>query len=178
MLGDSQKSFPLLRAFIHLRNELKFLVEGGRAVFWWKLKRIANILWKVRKKCSDLRFRDQALWCFAFNPQTPVWTSSHACGNAYATTWSCRGGWQLMAWPLFQGLFAHRKGDGSQGLKIRLSDSQSWAQSFLFLGALFFKVMMFPKAMTLKPSIWLTGDQLRGCFVFWEWGTRKDQHQS
>lgn len=80
---------------------------------------------KREKKCSELRLWDQTLWCFALNPQTPVWTSSHACGNVHATTWSCRGGWQLVAWPLFQGLFVHGKGDGSQGLKIRLSDSQS-----------------------------------------------------
>lgn len=124
-----------------------------------------------KKKCSELRLWDQALWCFAFNPQAPVWTSSHACGNAHATTWSCWGGWQLVAWPLFQGLFTHGKGDGSHGLKIRLSDSQSPLRLFpspvVFISksSLFFKVMMFPKAMTLRTQYvthgkpWPTGDR-------------------
>lgn len=31
----------------------------------------------------------------------------------------------LVTWPLFQSLFIHWKGDGNQGLKVRLSANQS-----------------------------------------------------
>lgn len=58
------------------------------------------------------------------------------------------------------------------------------AQSFLFRRVLFFKVMVSPKAMTLRTQYvthrraWPTGDRSHWCSVLWEWGTREDQHQS
>lgn len=120
---------------------------------------------KSEKKCSELRLWAQTLWCFVFNPQTPVWTSSHTCGNAYVTSWSCREGWQSLGLYhvcLWLGLSFRVCLHTGKGMGVRAWKPGSLvvshllgyfpAQSFLFLRALFFKVMMFPKAMNLRTQ--------------------------
>lgn len=138
-------------------------VEG--LSFGGNLKESPTHYEKREKKCSELRLWDQALWCLAFNPQTPVWTSSHACGNAYATSWSLRGGWQSLSLYhlcLWLGLSFRVCLHTGKGMGVRAWKPGSLivshllgyfpAQSFLFLRALFFKVMMFPKAMNLRTQ--------------------------
>lgn len=117
-------------------------------------------------------------------------------GDACSTSWSCRGGWwRLGLYPLclWLGLSFRVYSYTGKEMGIRAWKSGSLlinhllgyfpAQSFLFLRTLFFKVMIFPKAMTLRTlyivqQCKLTGDRFGWRSELWEWDTWEYQYQS